>query len=138
RRAAAGRGGDRRPGGRRSGPAAARRGVCLWPLFQIPLPAESIPQFVRIGRHHRVRAGAGDDPACDVASALPVALLPDPVSRELSLEAEQHICHEGSTPSVRAAACIPPVSSTIRLCESLRIDDARTFLEGYRRVVTNP
>jgi hypothetical protein len=35
-----------------------------------------------------MRPGAGEDPAGDVALAVPVALLPDPEARELLLEAE--------------------------------------------------
>src|SRR6266516_2135234 len=86
-----------------------------------------------------MRADAGGDPARDEALPLPVALLPDPVSREVPLKAEQHICHEGSTPPpVRAPARILAVSLMIRACESLRIDDARALPEGYRQVVTNP
>src|SRR5437773_7311631 len=108
-------------------------------LFQVILRAERVAQLVRINRHHRMWADAGHDPARDEALPLPVALLPDPVSREVPLKAEQHICHEGSTPPpVRAPARILAVSLTIRPCESLRIDDARALPEGYRQVVTNP
>src|SRR5215471_13729375 len=57
-------------------------------FFRVRPPAEGIAQLVRIGRHDRVRAGAGDEPARDITLPLPVALLPDPEARELLLEAE--------------------------------------------------
>src|SRR5512133_2041827 len=63
-------------GGRRADPL-----TLVGLLVRARLPAERVTQLVRIGRHHRMRPGAGQEPARDEALAVPVALLPDPEAR---------------------------------------------------------